>query len=457
MTYNQKLSRRQKGMENEIQFDFSHMMAENFTKKEVAVSKQEIENELNLANEAFEKVFFASNIYEKAIFDTVTVPQNLEEIEKYGEFVSQKFDNFVVLGVGGSALGARAIFSALTDFAFKKDEKVRNGKPKWFVRDSINPEKFESLLQSLDVSKTMFFCVTKSGGTLETLVQLSIVSEKIKNEGLNLCDHVCVITAHENSKLSNWAKLNNIKIFWFSDNLSGRFSVLSAVGLLPAASVGVDIKKLLNGAKAMIDRCTSKDLEKNPALKAAVIQKICIEKGLNVAYLMPYADSLKVFASWWCQLWAESLGKCIDNGKTQRYFGQTTVSALGTVDQHSQLQLCLEGIYDKTITFLTVKNFRKDKKVPKLENGFLDDYLVGQNLSTINNVSQQATQQALLEQNRVSQNIILDRVDEFSLGQLFMFFMLETMFLGKMFGFDIETYQQPSVELIKRNIKTILK
>ncbi len=434
------------------------MMKESYhNENEHAVSQQELENNLNIANQAFEKVLLNSNKYEKAILSTVTSPKDVEEIQAYGDFVSKEFENFVVLGVGGSALGARAIFSALTDLAFKKNAEVRHGKPKWYVRDSINPEKFESLLDSIDIKKTMFFCVTKSGGTLETLVQLSLVVQRLNQENQDLSKNICVITAHQNSKLSNWANEHNIKIFWFSDDLSGRFSVLSAVGLLPAASVGVDIKKLLSGAKAMLDRCSSKDLNKNPALKAGLIQKICVEKGLNVAYLMPYADSLKVFSSWWCQLWAESLGKCIDNGKTQKYFGQTTVSALGTVDQHSQLQLCLEGIYDKTITFLTVKNFKKDKKVPKFENGFIDDYLVGQNLSTICNASQKATEQALFQQNRVSQNIILERVDEFSLGQLFMFFMLETMFLGAMFGFDDETYLQPSVELIKQNIKTILK
>ncbi len=161
-------------MENEIQFDFSRMMAENYEKKEYAVSEEELKHDLSAATKAFEKVFFKSNIYEKAIFNTVLNPQDLEEIQAFGDYVSKDFDNFVVLGVGGSALGARAIFSALTDLAFKKNDKVRNGKPKWFVRDSINPEKFESLLESLDVKKTMFFCVTKSGGTLETLVQLSI-------------------------------------------------------------------------------------------------------------------------------------------------------------------------------------------------------------------------------------------------------------------------------------------
>lgn len=443
-------------MKNEIQFDFSRMLAENFDYKKYAISKEDLKNNEHYAIDAL-KVVLNPNECERAIFDVVENPGDLDEIIKYGEFVAEHFENIVVLGIGGSALGTRTILSAITDFSHKKNKEVRHGKPNWFVRDSINPEKFQALLNCLDVTKTMFFCVSKSGGTIETLIQLSIVLENLKEKmGPNYFKNVCVITANENSKLHEWAKKNDVKVFWFSNNLSGRFSVLSAVGLVPSAAVGLDIKKLVEGGRVMLERCKSKNIEKNPALFAALLQKICVDKGMNVQYLMPYADSLKVFADWWCQLWAESLGKSVKKDGVVQFYGQTPVDALGPVDQHSQLQLCLDGAYDKVITFLSVKHFKQDKIIPKLEESFLDEYLSGKSLAEICNVSQHATEEALKKQNRISQNIILDTVDEFSVGQLFMFFMMETSFLGSMFGFNKETYNQPSVEEIKEIIKKVL-
>ena len=169
---------------------------------------------------------------------------------------------------------------------------------------------------------------------------------------------------------------------------------------------------------------------------------------------MPYADRLKVLADWYCQLWAESLGKRIVVDGKEKCVGQTPVRALGTVDQHSQMQLCLEGIYDKVISFIRVNNYKRDVVIKNLNNGLLDDYICDRKLSEILNASQQATEQALLDCSRMSRTIEIDTLDEFTMGALMMYYMLETSFVGEMFM--LNTYNQPSVELIKINIRKLL-
>ena len=441
---------------NEIKFDFKNMRAENFRDIKCGISLKEILKNKYDIDLAYRNVLDNENAETKAYFDLVRNPQNLEEIKSYANEIANNFENFVVLGIGGSALGARALFSALTEMNYKKDEQKRNNRPKWFVRDSINPEKFVSLLNHIDAKKTMFCVVTKSGGTLETLIQLTLVIEKLKEElGDDYTKNICCITANKEGKLNKWATENGVKTFYFSTDVSGRFSVFSVVGLLPAAVVGADIDKILEGANDMLIKCHNTNLFQNPALYGATLQKLLLDKGLNISYSMPYSDNLKIFPDWYCQLWAESLGKKIDGKYKVKHVGQTPVKALGTVDQHSQMQLCLEGVYDKIVTFIKVKDHTDDVVIPKLNNGLLDDYVCGKKLSEIVNTSQKSTEKALLECNRANRTIKIEKLDEYSIGQLMMFSMIETSFMGALL--KINTYNQPSVELIKINIKNFLK
>ena len=442
-------------MVDRVKFYFGKMRTESFNTNACAVSKQDIELNKNDIKKAYDAVIKNPSKEAKAYFDLVLNPEGLDEIKEYANYVASNFENFVVLGIGGSALGARAIFSALTNMNHKKNKIFRKNRPNWFIRDSINPDKFLSLLEIIDCKKTMFCVVTKSGGTLETLTQLTLVIERLKKElGENYTKNICAITANKDGKLNKWAVQNKVKTFYFSTDVSGRFSVLSAVGLLPAAVVGADIDKILSGAKDMLLSAKNEELLKNPALYGATLQKILMEKGLNISYLMPYADNLKVLSEWYCQLWAESLGKKLDYNGVSKYVGQTPVRALGTVDQHSQLQLCLEGKYDKVMTFIRVTNFHNDAIIPDLKNGLLDDYVANKKLSDILNTSQEATEKAMFERGRVSRTIVVDSVDEYVMGNLMMFFMLETSFTGALLG--LNTYNQPSVELIKINIKKML-
>ena len=338
---------------NEIKFHFNNMRAENFKNEKYGISYKDIMKLSQKVDLAYYKVMDDENRETEAFFDLVRNPQNLSEIKEYANFVAENFENFVILGIGGSALGARALFTALTAMDYKKCDLKRNQRPNWFVRDSICPEKFACLLNAIDVKKTMFCVVTKSGGTLETLVQLNLVIEKLKEAlGDEYTKNICAVTANLDGKLNKWATENNVKTFYFGNDVSGRFSVFSAVGLLPAAVVGADIDKLLEGANNMLQKCHTLKFFENPALYGATLQKIALDKGCNISYLMPYSDNLKIMAEWYCQLWAESLGKTISSFCKNKHVGQTPVKALGTVDQHSQMQLCLEGPYDKIVTFI---------------------------------------------------------------------------------------------------------
>lgn len=431
----------------DVIFDFTNMMSDSMNSSEKGISKIEIEKYKPKMEKAFDEVIVNSSKEANAYFDLVRQPKDLEEIEKFADDIASKFDDFVVLGIGGSALGARALFAGLSDIHHNRKVEERKKRPRIFIRDSIDPEKFKGLLEIVNLKKAMFCVVTKSGGTTETMLQLSVAIEEVKKEvGSDFSNNFCVITSNKESNLNRWAISKNIKTFYFSENLSGRFSVLSAVGILPAFVAGLDVRKILDGGKYMLEKCSS--VEDNPALFSATLQKIAMDKGANISYLMPYSDSLRVFAEWYCQLWAESLGKCIKVGEN---VGQTPVRAFGTVDQHSQMQLCLEGPFDKVITFVKVLEFSKDLVIPKNDFNLVPEYMQEKKMSEILIASQEATAKALLERERMNQTIIVNKVDEFVMGELLMYFMLQTSFVGALL--QINTYNQPSVELIKQNIK----
>jgi len=388
----------------------------------------------------------------KAYFNLVKDLGDIERLEQFEDEISHKFDDFVVFGIGGSALGARAIFEALTNKFYNENKDVRVGRPRIFVCDTIDPTDFVSILENIDIKRTMFCIVSKSGSTVETMIQLSIVESKLRAVvGDIFNNHFCVITSNKKGKLNLWAEKNKIQTFYFEEDLSGRFSVLSAVGLLPAIVCGVKIRELLNGAKIMLERCEK--FEDNPALFGAMIQYLSIKKGISISYLMPYSERLRVFSEWYCQLWAESLGKEKNNVGDCLNIGQTPVRSVGTVDQHSQMQLCLEGPFDKIVTFIQIQNFVKDEIIPENPE-LLPSFYFGKNLSQILNTSQTATAKALREKNRVNRTIIVPKLDEYALGQLFMYFMLETSFTAEFF--EINAYNQPAVELIKQNMKDML-
>lgn len=379
------------------------------------------------------------------------------DIERTATLVRQQFETFVVLGIGGSALGPVAVQQALNHLHYNELPNDKRNGPKFYVEDNVDPERMAALLDVIDISKTCFNIVTKSGATAETMSQYLIIADALKKAvGDNWSRHIIATTDREKGNLIRLAKDNNFKLFFIPSSVGGRFSVLSPVGLLPAAVCGIDIRQLLEGAKAMDKRTQSSDIWKNPALLEAVIQYILIQDmGINIHVMMPYADSLKYMADWFSQLWAESLGKSVTRKGMAVNVGQTPVKALGVTDQHSQLQLYTEGPYDKVITFLHVSEFGSTMPIPSGCEEYPNvSFLGGKTLNQLIDAEYSGTQYALLRAGRMSQTIHLPFVNAYTVGQLIWLLEMVTAYMGELL--DIDAFNQPGVEESKIASYTVL-
>lgn len=359
---------------------------------------------------------------------------------------ARKFRNFVVLGIGGSALGPIAVFTALKHLYYNELPDEKRGGPRFYVVDNVDPERMNALFDVIDVEDTMFNVITKSGSTSETMSQYLIVMDMLtKKLGDKAAQHVVATTSESKGNLIKLAQLHGFETLYIPDGVGGRFSELSPVGLLPAAVVGIDVEKLLQGAREMDEKCKTDDLFANPALMCAVLQVLSVRQGKNVGVIMPYADSLKYVADWYSQLWAESLGKQKDRSGRDVFAGQTPVKALGVTDQHSQVQLYNEGPFDKVITFIEVKNFRSDVVIPDGCSQFPNvNFLCGHTLQQLINTELYATRYNLAKMGRCSYTITLDSVDEYHVGAMLYMFQLQTAYAGELL--NVDAYDQPGVE-----------
>lgn len=358
----------------------------------------------------------------------------------------RNYDAFVVLGIGGSALGPIAVFQALKHLYYNELPREKRNGPRFYVLDNVDPERMNALFDIIDVEKTIFNVITKSGATSETMSQYLIINDLLKKRlGDKANKHIIATTSSSKGSLIGLAKEQGYDTFFIPEGVGGRFSELCPVGLLPAAVVGIDIAEMLEGAKHMDQVCRNKNLYSNPALMSALLQYISMKNGKNITVMMPYADSLKYIADWYCQLWAESLGKAVDNDGNIVHAGQTPVKSLGVTDQHSQVQLYAEGPFDKVITFIEVQNFRSKCEIPGgLEQLPNVSFLSGNTLNDLMSKELYATRYALTKQKRSNYTIVLDKVDEFNLGALLYLFQMQTAYCGAML--NINTYDQPGVE-----------
>lgn len=360
--------------------------------------------------------------------------------------IREKFDNFVVLGIGGSALGPAMVQQAMNSLRYNELPAEKRSGPKLYIEDNVDPERMVSLLNLLDLDKTCFNVISKSGNTSETMSQYLIVSDLLKQRyGEKYGEHMVLTTDAAKGNLVKIGKADGLKMFVVPDGVGGRFSEMCPVGLLAAAVTGVDIEEMLAGAAAMDERCKNPDYMKNPALFAAAAMFLAMEKGLNIHVMMPYADSLKYMADWYAQLWAESLGKNVHRDGTPCAVGQTPVKALGVTDQHSQVQLYTEGPDDKVVTFLQVENFRNQITIPVGCKEFPDvNFLCGKTLNELLTAELLATEYALLKAAKPSWMIKIPEVNAFTLGQLMYFFEMQTAFAGELL--DVDAFNQPGVE-----------
>ena len=371
----------------------------------------------------------------------------VKQIEETAASVRKEFEAFVVLGIGGSALGPIAVQQALNHLHYNELPAEKRGGPRFYVEDNIDPERMAALLDVIDISKTCFNIITKSGGTAETMSQYLILTTALKNAvGEGWQKHVIATTDREKGNLIKLAKQEGFRLFHVPATVGGRFSELSPVGLLPAAVCGIDIRGMLHGAQCMDRRCQSENVWGNPALLEAVLQYICMqEKGINVHVAMPYADSLKYMADWFCQLWAESLGKKVTRDGQPCHMGQTPVKSLGVTDQHSQLQLYTEGPFDKVVTLFKVGSFRAETPIPHGCEEFADvAFLGGKTLNQLIEAERQGTEYALYKAGRMSQTITLPVVNAQTIGQLIYFFEMATAYEGELL--NVNAFNQPGVE-----------
>ena len=363
------------------------------------------------------------------------------------EKICNKFDYFVVFGIGGSALGPIAVQTALNHLHYNELPDGKRSGPKFYVEDNVDPERMQALLDVIDVEKTCFNIITKSGKTAETMSQYLICESLLKERlGDGWHKNVIATTDKKNGNLIKIAKQNKFKTFIIPDGVGGRFSELCPVGLLPAAVCGIDIASMLDGAKYMDGLCASDDLATNPGYMAGLLMYIAMQKkGKNIQVVMPYADSLKYFADWYAQLWAESLGKKHSVRGKEIYVGQTPVKALGVTDQHSQVQLYTEGPFDKVITFIGVEKYRTEFPIPHGCEDIPDvSFLGGHSLGELISAEQKATEIAVTAAGKLNQTITLPEVSAHTIGQLMYFFMVQTAVCGELL--NIDAFDQPGVE-----------
>jgi glucose-6-phosphate isomerase len=376
----------------------------------------------------------------------------VDGIERFAEGAGQAFSNLVVLGIGGSALGTIAMRSALLDpFWNELSSEGRDHFPRIYVVDNPDPATFSALLNRIDVRQTLFNVVSKSGGTAETMSQLLIVRERLEALiGDRYRSHILFTTDPEKGVLRRLARDEGIAALEVPQNVGGRFSVLSAVGLLPAAMGGIDIRALLEGAREMDERCRTDDLARNPAGIFAALQYMADrEARAPIHVMMPYSDRLRDVADWFRQLWAESLGKQSSRAGEEIFAGPTPVKALGATDQHSQVQLYMEGPFDKTITFLIERRREDDVEIPRLYQDIEElGYLGGHTLGELLRVEMEATEAALTRRGRMNMTIELPATDARSLGELFFFLQVATVYAGGFY--DVDPLDQPGVELGKQ-------
>ena len=434
-----------KKVEN-IRFDYNNMMS-TYVGKEQGITDKELSAIKPLAKQAHA---FVKENRGTGMMGWTELAYNqkdiVADIQATAKIVRRNADAFVVLGIGGSALGPMAVFQALCHLRHNELKKSKRKAPKFYVEDNVDPERMASLFDILDLDKTVFNVITKSGSTSETMSQYLIIMNMLKEKyGDKANEHIIATTDAKNGNLIKIAKKENLKTFYIPDGVGGRFSEICPVGLFPAAVLGIDIKEILKGCAQMDKMCRKADFATNPALVAAALQYLAIGKGKNISVMMPYADSLKLMADWYCQLWGESLGKAVNYKGEKVNVGQTPVKALGVTDQHSQVQLYTEGPFDKVTTFIGVDKYRAEVVIPGGAEEFPNvSFLSGHTMNELITCEMLATEYALTKNNRLNNIIMLPEVNANTIGQLMFFFMLETAYIGAMF--DINTFNQPGVE-----------
>jgi len=360
-------------------------------------------------------------------------PKVLEELNK----IDMVFEKIAVIGIGGSSLGTKAVYRLLKS-------NYKNIKEIVFL-ENTDPIELKNQFSKIDKQNTLFLVISKSGTTIETISIFKAVIDYFELDFKK--DKIMVITDPESS-LEKFANQYKIKVFNIPQNVGGRFSVFSAVGIVPLYLAGLDVKKILKGAADFFKSFFNKN-EWHLIRKAAFLYERSRCYKMNVVF--SYSSLLDEFNKWYVQLWGESLGKI--NKKGQRV-GLTPIGLLGSIDQHSFLQLLIEGPRDKTVTFVKVKNFENSLKIPNISLPFLEktDFVNGYTFNELINAQCDATKESIIRSGIDVDEIVLEKLNEENAGMLLVYYELLTSAVGALF--EINTYDQPGVELGKTILKT---
>lgn len=390
---------------------------------------------------------------EIGFFDLPYAGETVDRVVEMADGFGQWFEDVVVLGIGGSGLGAIALKEALLGPAWNDlSPESREHFPRLHVVDNPDPFTVRSLLGRLDPARTMFNVVSKSGATAETMAKYLVARGWI--EGAVGPDkargHFLFTTDPMAGALRQIGEAEDIPMLPIPEKVGGRFSVLSPVGLFPAAVCGIDPRALLAGAAAMEERCRTDTLAENPAgMLATLLHYADVEQDRSIHVLMPYADRLRALGLWFQQLWAESLGKSTTRSGAACATGPTPLPSVGATDQHSLLQLFMDGPMDKVVVFVALDDMEAGVEIPARHPGIPSiSYLGGHTLEELLDAERRAAAEALRRHGRPNATLHLPKVHEETLGQLFMLLQIATVYAGALY--DIDPLNQPGVELGKR-------
>ena len=367
--------------------------------------------------------------------------QNVSDILDYVETFNSEVENIIVLGIGGSSLGAKAIYE------FLKPVKMPSRKLYFF--ESTDPLNIMELLSKIDLAKSHFLVISKSGTTVETISIFKYLynQQEVSSSYTFITD--------QKSALDKFANEIGAKTFYLPDELGGRFSVLSVVGLLPLALCGVNIQELLNGAAKVKESFFNDGYIKESLLNKAIFYAK-YHTTYNINCLFAYSETLRYFSEWYVQLWGESLGKKQCNSAF--HVGVTPIGLIGPKDQHSFLQLIVEGTRDKSVTFIKIDDFQNELKVPEITLPHLESLDILNDITFHDLITMQSDSviEALLEQGDIPlDEIIIERVNEECIGQLIYYYELLTSLVGRLI--NVNTYDQPGVESGKIILKNKLE
>ncbi|MCS7068508.1 MAG: glucose-6-phosphate isomerase [Meiothermus sp.] len=373
----------------------------------------------------------------EAFLGWIEVPEDTETLRRVLRYrqANAWVEDFVVLGIGGSALGAQAVGAALG-----------NGPVRLHFVDNVEPEPILGLLRTLDPRKTLVNVISKSGSTAETMAAFLVFRQWLEQAVTDWKKHVVVTTDPAKGILRPYAQAEGLTAFEVPPSVGGRFSVTCPVGTLPLAFAGVDLESLLAGARKSNEQAQS-PLEANLPAQTALVNHLFSQRGKNIVVFMPYSTRLRYLPDWFVQLHDESLGKMRDRQGNEVRTGTTAVRAIGTTDQHAQVQLFREGPHDKLIVFLRLLAPSEDLEIPAVKGLEGLDYLFGKSFFELLDAEAKATAHALAKAGQPNYTLTIDRLDAYHLGWLLQHLMWQTAFLGELW--NINAFDQPGVELGK--------